>query len=135
MKQQKLTKEMRLCGRKAVGRLFKECQSMYVYPIKVIFIRHTEEEATNLRVLFSASRRNFKLAVERNLIKRRLHEGWRKVLAAASETDSEQLTKMDVGLIFTGKSLSDSKEMEHKIKQILQRLSTFKYEADFTNPG
>ena len=70
-----LSKEERLCTRKALEELFEGInKSMLAYPIRAVF-QKTEE--TGIRIMVSVSKRFFKRAVKRNRIKRQLREAYR----------------------------------------------------------
>ena len=70
-----LSKEERLCSRKALEELFEGSnKSMLAYPIRAVF-QKTEE--TGIRIMVSVSKRFFKRAVKRNRIKRQLREAYR----------------------------------------------------------
>ena len=70
-----LSKEERLCSRKALEELFEGSnKSMLAYPIRAVF-QKTEE--AGIRIMVSVSKRFFKRAVKRNRIKRQLREAYR----------------------------------------------------------
>lgn len=70
-----LSKEERLCSRKALEKLFEGSnKSMLNYPIRAVF---QETEETGIRIMVSVSKRFFKRAVKRNRIKRQLREAFR----------------------------------------------------------
>lgn len=70
-----LSKEERLCSRKALEELFEGSnKSFLAYPIRAVF-QKTEE--TGIRIMVSVSKRFFKHAVKRNRIKRQLREAYR----------------------------------------------------------
>ncbi|MBO7099778.1 MAG: ribonuclease P protein component [Bacteroidaceae bacterium] len=70
-----LSKEERLCSRKALEELFEGSnKSILSYPIRAVF-QKTEE--TGIRIMISVSKRFFKRAVKRNRIKRQLREAYR----------------------------------------------------------
>lgn len=122
MKEFQLTKAMRLDGKKNVSRLFTSGTSFFCYPFKVVYFQHDDESAFRLRVLVSVSRRTFKNATDRNAIKRRSREAWRKNKNILLEYQNAKGTKLDVGLIYTAKTILDSNLIEDKIKQTIQRL-------------
>ncbi|MEI6947446.1 ribonuclease P protein component [Paraflavisolibacter sp. H34] len=79
MKEFSLGKEEKLKSRKEVGILFANGKSVGVFPIRVSyrFLPVGEGERAGLQVGVSASKRNFKRAVDRNRIKRLLREAYR----------------------------------------------------------
>ncbi len=73
-----LGKNQKLKSRKAIAQLFVEGKAVKEFPIKMIFLPISEEnDTTTTKVAFSVPKRNFKLAVDRNRIKRLLREAYR----------------------------------------------------------
>lgn len=78
-------REERLKSRKLISRLFKgEGQSYMAYPVRVVWLpvdevdrRHAGFGEHPVQVAISVPRRNFKTAVARNLLKRRIREAYR----------------------------------------------------------
>jgi len=122
MEKQKLTKAMRLSGKKVVDDLFTTGDSFFAYPFKVIYVRDVKQENSIIRLLVTVSRRNFKNATDRNTIKRRCKECWRKNISVLSNNLKEEATGLNVGLVYTGKKIETSLVLEDKIKRIIERL-------------
>src|SRR5262245_30486957 len=75
-------KEERLNKEKWIQELFTKGSSFHLYPFKVLFLPHPEVQIPASQVLISVSSRNFKRAVDRNTIKRRVREAYRLNKAA-----------------------------------------------------
>ncbi len=71
-------KTERLKSEKTIGRMFKEGQSFGVYPLRLVWLK-VEEPRSESPVQFTVSvgKKNFKSAVARNRIKRKVREAWR----------------------------------------------------------
>jgi len=127
---QTFTKKERLSSVKDIETLFKKGKSLFVFPLKVVFIpkklndqledTKEENEQKNIppaRLLISVSKRNFKKAVDRNRIKRQIREGYR---LQKSEFD---LSHVDTfAFICVAKEHIDSKFLHKRIKKLLQML-------------
>lgn len=73
-----LPKVERLCSLKAIESLFASGKSHFVYPIRMVFqIVESDVDNPPVQVMFSVPRKRFKLAVTRNLIRRRMREAYR----------------------------------------------------------
>ena len=72
---QKFPKSEKLKSSKTITTLFSEGKNHFKFPLKVFFIPHPSTE-TN-QAAFAVPKRNFKLAVDRNRIKRQLREAYR----------------------------------------------------------
>ena len=73
---QTFQKKERLCSRKKIGTIFVSGTSMVNFPLRLIWIEQQPEEQT--QITFSIPKKLFKRAVDRNLLKRRLRECYRK---------------------------------------------------------
>ena len=68
----------RLRSRKTIARMFKEGKSVRAYPLRLVWLPLAADEAeTPVQFGVSVPKRNFKSAVARNRLKRRLKEAWR----------------------------------------------------------
>ena len=70
-------KEERLSKDKLIQELFDKGSSFYLFPFKVFFMPNPDKGTPFHQVVISVSKRNFKRAVDRNLIKRRIREAYR----------------------------------------------------------
>ena len=70
-------KEERLSKDKLIQELFDKGSSFYLFPFKVFFMPNPDGAVPFHQVVISVSKRNFKRAVDRNLIKRRMREAYR----------------------------------------------------------
>jgi ribonuclease P protein component len=74
-------KDEKLCSRTIIERLFKkgstEVISFYLFPFRVLYIIDPDSSKALPQVLCSVSKRSFKRAVDRNLLRRRSKEAYR----------------------------------------------------------
>jgi ribonuclease P protein component len=70
-------KDERLKSSKLIKELFDKGSSFYLHPFKVLFIPNPDQNGRFHQVMISVSKKNFKRAVDRNLIKRRIRESYR----------------------------------------------------------
>lgn len=68
-------KSEKLKSKKTIEQLFAEGKSFSKFPIKLIFI--PQEKKPSTQAAFAVPKRNFKLAVDRNRIKRQMREVYR----------------------------------------------------------
>lgn len=112
-------KSERLHSKKLIQELFDKGSSFYLYPFKVIFL--TEADTEDNQVLISVSKRKFKNAVTRNLIKRKVKEAYR-LNKNLLTTESEAFPKALIGYIYTGNDILSYQTIEAKLKKSLIRL-------------
>jgi len=75
-------KEERLCSVKLIDTLFHKGSSFVCYPYRIVFYAPREDdhlimENSSSQVILAVSKRRFKRAVDRNLMKRRMRECFR----------------------------------------------------------
>src|SRR5688572_6472406 len=70
-------KKERLNNEILIKELFEKGSSFYLFPFKVHFLNNPDQNFPFHQVMFSVPKRNFKKAVDRNLIKRRMREAFR----------------------------------------------------------
>ncbi len=70
-------KDERLKSTIEIGRVFKNGHSFLVYPVRVIWILSASEGTFPAKAAFGVSSRNFRNAVDRNAIKRKMREIYR----------------------------------------------------------
>jgi ribonuclease P protein component len=115
-------KAERLSSKKDIDALFKKSSSILVYPIKFTFrISVFDETGFPARVLVSVPKRNFKNAVDRNLLKRRMREAYRKLKLTFYE--ELHTTKIDLQINFIGKEILEYTKIEKAIKNGLEKIT------------
>lgn len=71
------SKKDKLKSRKLIDVLFKEGQSVSVYPLRLVYTAAVAADSVHLQVGVSVSKKYFKKAVDRNYFKRVLRETYR----------------------------------------------------------
>jgi ribonuclease P protein component len=131
-KQFKYSKEERLCRQKAIDSLFQHGQSFVAYPIRIIWTmkqlnktipghsapgkKLTDNEYRSpVQLLITVSAKTFKRAVDRNLIKRRLREGYRHHKNPLYDALKGKDFSLDLGCQYVGKEILNYHEIEEKL--------------------
>ena len=72
-------REERLKSQKVISRLFKEGRSFSCYPLRLVWLDISDYPLSKSPIQFSLSvpKKNFKRAVDRNLLRRRIRESYR----------------------------------------------------------
>jgi len=101
-------------SKKDIDALLSEGDVIFRYPFKVYY-RRIKESAT-VRMMVSVPKRNFKRAVKRNLIKRRVREAFR---LNRSEMGG---CGMDMLFVYLGKDILEYAAVESKLREIFSLL-------------
>jgi ribonuclease P protein component len=110
-------KSERLHKRTYIQELFRKGSSFYLYPFKVLF-REATDPVHSHQVLISVSKRNFKRAADRNLIKRRIREAYRLNKSLLQESP-----KFQIAYIYTAKEILEFYSIQEKIIESFKRLN------------
>jgi ribonuclease P protein component len=119
---QTFSKDERLCSRRLISQLFSQGETFHVKPFRVTWMRLPSQDLTPAQVLMSVPKYNFRKAVHRNLIRRRMKEAYR----LNKQPLCDQLAGTGHLLVFcityTAKEIMDYDLIQAKIILLLQRL-------------
>jgi len=115
-------KSERLCSRKIIGALFEEGNIFYIPLFKIVWNKSQSSSSGPAQVVFSVSKRGFRLAVTRNLIKRRMREAYRKNKNLLYDHLISQNIKIAFVVILRGNAIPDYLTIEKSIKEMINKL-------------
>jgi len=110
-----LPRERILRKKSDIGALLEKGETRYKHPLRVTYILDTS--FGEARMMVSVPKRNFKHAVDRNLLKRRIREAFRKnrtLLGGRS---------VDMLFVYLAKEKQDYERIESSVVEILGSLS------------
>ncbi|MFD2871304.1 ribonuclease P protein component [Mucilaginibacter ximonensis] len=119
------TKEERLCNKKLIDELFRSGSSFLCYPFKASWLVVNQPQKFPAQIVFSVSKKRFKRAVVRNVIKRRMREAYRlnkQTLLYDSLLGADKQIVLSIGYI--GKEVGDYSLIEKKMLKLLTQLNT-----------
>ncbi|MXV52227.1 ribonuclease P protein component [Pedobacter sp. HMF7647] len=116
-------KEERLCSEKLIQGLFSSGSSFILYPFRITWMAASDESAQLVRVVISVPKRNFKRAVDRNVIKRRIREAYRLNKQELLYQQIEGKNRIVLSIHYVGKEIFPFSFVEKKLKSTLLKLS------------
>ena len=116
-----LGKEEKLKSRKLIEQLFVEGERVKSYPLQLKYLPINHLGEFPVKVGFSVPKRNVKLAVNRNRIKRLMREVYRKNKYLFSENLKEPYIFM---FIYMAKEEPKYEELEQSLKKVCDKFLT-----------
>lgn len=124
MERQTFRKPERLRSRKVIGRLFRENQGVFAYPLRLVWVElDTPPEGVPVQVAFSVPRRSFRKAVERNRIRRQMREAWRRNKAALYRSLNASPRRIACMVIYVGKEPLPYRRIEGAMQAVQRKLA------------
>ena len=115
-------KQEKLKSRKVIDKLFAEGKSFLVFPVKVVYTIVDEPMDFPIKIGVSASKKNFKTAVDRNRIKRLLRENYRLNKHPLHDCVTSNGKQVAVFLMYIDKTLPENSLLQKKMPLIIDKL-------------
>ncbi|RAV99732.1 ribonuclease P protein component [Pseudochryseolinea flava] len=114
-----LSKSERLHREKHIQELFAKGSSFYLFPFKVYVMPSVGQHGPDIghQIMVSVSTRNFKKAVDRNLIKRRTREAYR--LQKSVLPSQPNLT---AAFVYAHKEILPFEELKSRLLSVLKKI-------------
>ncbi|MAN28577.1 MULTISPECIES: ribonuclease P protein component [Mesonia] len=113
---QSLGKAEKLKSKIVISKLFEEGRILKSFPLKLVYLPLTNNSQDH-QVAFSVPKRSFKLAVDRNYLKRLLREAYRKNKPVLGEEE----TPYALMFIYLGRKKFSLPELEKSIQKLLTK--------------
>lgn len=125
IRRKSLRKNERLYGKNALDALFDRGRTIFAAPVRAVYLiekNKTNDNTEPLRAAFSVPSKSFKRAVDRNLLKRRMREAYRKNKNDTADSARQANLNCTVMFIYTAKEILPYSEIEAKLLVTLQHL-------------
>ena len=88
----------------------------------MLWIRAEQIGPPSVKIAVAVPKRNFRKAVDRNTLKRRMREAYRRNKNLLYQPESDASPGLNVMFLYTGRELASYLELEEKIRELLSRL-------------
>jgi len=123
MTDERFGKAYKLCSRKTIDAVFKAGKSVRLYPFVVHFSEQTLPEGQPFQLVFSAPKRIFRRAHDRNRMKRLMRETFRKKKLILEDFLGKEHKQLALFVIYTAKEELPLQKMLAKTDQLMIRIT------------
>ena len=119
----KFTKSERLSRKSVIERLYAEGRSVAAFPLRAVYLPlEPEEGEPAASILIAVSKKRFRHAVDRNLVKRRLREAYRLNKHSFVESLQQNGRRMAVSILYLDKQHHSYNHLQARLKKLLQMI-------------
>ena len=115
-------KQEKLKSRKLIEQLFASGNTFLLFPIKVVYVIVEERMDFPIKIGVSASKKNFKTAIDRNRIKRLLRENYRINKHPLHSYISVSGKQVALFFMYIDKKLPDNSVLQKKMPLVIDKL-------------
>lgn len=115
-------KKQKLCNEKAIKKMFSNGKSFVVNPFRLVWIKEERNNDVVIKSILVAPKKKLNLAVDRNLVKRRMKEAYRLNKVDLESYLKSKNIQLSIAIIYQQEEILPFKVIEEKIKLILSRL-------------
>ena len=117
-------KSERLCSRILMDCLFQgDNRTATAYPLSAVFLSVEEEQQKGVSILISVPKKRFHDAVDRNRVKRRIREAYRKNKHDLAEQVAQSGKGLLVALIYVSAEIETTEQIEKRMIRLLDKIS------------
>ena len=112
-----------LKSKNVIEQIYANGASVTVYPLRASFIEQPQEEQEpTAAILINVSKKRFRHAVDRNLVKRRIREAYRTSKHPFVEALENNGKKMAVAIMYIDSKPSSTEYLKRKMEKLLNTI-------------
>lgn len=115
-------KSERLCKKSDIDLLFKKGTSFYESPLVFYWLKVNFNKNSPVKILITVPKKKIKTVVQRNLLKRRIREAYRKNKLPINNYCTNNNTGLHIGVIYSESNIHNYQKIEEKIIISLQKI-------------
>lgn len=115
-------KKEKLCNETVIKELFSYGRSFVISPILLVWSFSDNFNDVAIKSIIVVPKKKIRLAVSRNIVKRRLKEAYRKNKINLEDNLKISNKQLNIAIIYQNEEILSYKVIETKIKLILERL-------------
>jgi ribonuclease P protein component len=116
-------KSEKLKSRKIITQLFEKGSVVPCYPYKALWLKEDLQSQSPVQLCVTVPKRSFKRAHDRNYIKRKIKEAYRKNKSALYAQLEKKELKIALLLIYTAKEDISAEILEEKLIKLIGQLN------------
>lgn len=116
-------KNEKLTSRKVISQLFEKGNSQHCYPFKALWLKEPLQTPAPAQLCITVPKKSFKRAHDRNFIKRKIREGYRKNKSMMYLSLKEKNIQVALLLIYIAKEDLAAELIEEKIIKLMAQLN------------
>ena len=113
-------KALRLKSEKSISGLFEKGKSRSLAPLRLLYVINENSDASLPKAGFSISKKNFKRAVDRNLLKRRMREAYRLNKDILFNNYEKLPPGLEIMFIYTSQEIQSYRNIESSMIILLK---------------
>lgn len=120
---ERFRKSEKLCSKKIISSLVEQGDVFFLPLFKIIYLKNPAQLPSPAQVAFSVSKKGFRNAVTRNLLKRRMREAYRKNKYLLYNHLLQTGATMAFIIVYRQNTVSGYSEIEKAMAETIERLA------------
>ena len=116
-------KKQNLCSETVIKEMFSNGKSFTTSAVRLVWKEDNNEDGVTIKSIIVVPKKKIRLAVKRNIIKRRMKEAYRLHKIEIENMLKGKKLQLNIAMIYQKEYILSYKTVEEEIKLILERLS------------